>query len=56
MTAIEKWNRLTNPQTVEDYGLSVNLEDLAETKEGREIIAREIAPWLPPSVLQKKED
>ena len=47
MTAIEKWRRLTNPQSVEDYGLSVNLADLAQSDEGREILRREILPWLP---------
>ena len=44
---IERWRRLTDPQTVEDYSLSVNLDDLAQTPEGREIIRREIDPFLP---------
>lgn len=48
MTPVEKWKRLTNPQTIEDYGLSVSLDELAETAEGREILEKEISPWLPP--------
>lgn len=47
MTPVERWRRMTNPQTVEDYGLSVTLEELYETPEGREIIYGEINPSLP---------
>lgn len=46
MDAIEKWRRLTNPTCVADYGLSVTLEELAETPEGREILEKEVAPRM----------
>lgn len=47
MNAVEKWKRMSNPQTVEDYGLSVSLEELAQTEEGRQIIERDVNHWLP---------
>ena len=47
MDAIERWKRLNNPTCVADYGLGVTLEELAETPEGREILAKEVSPWLP---------
>ena len=39
MTAKEKWGRLTNPETVEDYGLLIKEDELLEFNEGRELIA-----------------
>ena len=38
-TAKEKWEHLTNPKTVEDYGLSITETELLEFNEGRELIA-----------------
>jgi len=35
MDALEKLKRLTNPQCVEDYGLSVSLSELMEFDEGK---------------------
>lgn len=47
MDTVTKWLRLTNPQTVEDYSLSVNLDELRQTEEGQEIYEKEILPYLP---------
>lgn len=33
MTPKEKWQRLTNPKTVEDYGLGISLNELMEVPE-----------------------
>ena len=38
MTAQEKWERLTNPKTVEDYGLSMTETELLEFEEGRKVV------------------
>lgn len=37
--AEEKWNRLTNPKSVEDYGLSLTESEMVTFPEGRKIIA-----------------
>ncbi len=47
MNAVEKWKRMTNPKTVEDYGLGITLNELLETEEGKKIFQEEIKPWLP---------
>lgn len=39
MTPEEKWGRLQNPQSVEDYGLSVTVEELESFEAGREVAA-----------------
>jgi len=36
----EKWDRLNNPTCVEDYGLSLSREELAQFPEGHAIINR----------------
>lgn len=38
MTAQEKWERLTNPKTVADYGLSMTETELLEFEEGRKMV------------------
>ncbi len=38
MTAQEKWERLTNPKTLEDYGLSMMETELLEFEEGRKVV------------------
>ena len=43
MTPAEKWQRLSNPQTVEDYGLSMTTEDLRAVPEAQQ----EILSYLP---------
>lgn len=48
MTEAEKWRRMSNPQTVEDWGLGVNIVKLLEEAEGVEIWENEIAPQLFP--------
>jgi hypothetical protein len=35
MTPEEKWKRLTNPQGIEDYGLSMNETELRQVSEAR---------------------
>lgn len=45
--AVETWRRMTNPQTVEDYGLSVAFRDLEKSPEGRDILEREVMPFVP---------
>ena len=47
MNATETWKRLTHPVTVEDWALTVRLDDLNETEEGRRILRKEILPYLP---------
>lgn len=44
---VERWGRLTNPQTVEDYWLCVDTAELLESDEGRRIVEEEIMPYLP---------
>lgn len=44
-TELDRWGRMTNPQCVADYGLSVDLHALA--KEAPDVVAREVAPYLP---------
>jgi len=39
MTPEEKWKRLTNPQTADDYGLSLTETELETFAEGREVLA-----------------
>ena len=39
MAPEEKWKRLTNPQTAEDYGLSLTEAELETFDEGREVLA-----------------
>ena len=36
MTPSEKWERLTNPKTIGDYGISILLSELAEVPEAIE--------------------
>jgi len=43
MTPAEKWQRLTNPQTLEDYGLSMSIEEIEQVPEAVE----EINKYLP---------
>lgn len=35
----EKWERLTNPQTIEDYGLALNERELEKIQEWRALLA-----------------
>ena len=35
----EIWDRMNNPKTVEDYGLSLSLDDLKRIPEGRRVLA-----------------
>ena len=46
MDTREKWERLTNPNTVEDYGLAISLNDLQ--RDAPDLYARDVAPLLPP--------
>lgn len=41
----EKWRRLTGPQTLEDFGLVVNLGRLAV--ESPDLVASEVMPFMP---------
>lgn len=43
----ELWRRLTNPQTVEDYGLSLPLEDLKQCPE----IWEEVSIYVPSRMM-----
>jgi len=47
MDALEKLRRLTNPKTLEDWGLSVSLSDLAESDEGREWVRTFYRDYVP---------
>ena len=38
MTAQEKWERLKNPKTIEDYGLLMSEAELLESEEGRKVV------------------
>lgn len=38
MTPEDKWQRLNNPKTIEDYSLSMNRAELMKIPEGREIV------------------
>lgn len=44
MTPAEKWHRLTHPQTVEDYGLGMSLEEIKQVPEAMV----EVLCYLPP--------
>lgn len=48
MDALEKWKRLTNPTCADDYGLSVTLDELKQTEEGRKILNELINDWSLP--------
>lgn len=39
LTAEEKWGRLTSPETLADYGLTLNASELATFPEGRAVLA-----------------
>ena len=39
MTPREKWDRLNNPKTLEDYGLCLSEEELSTFEAGRKILA-----------------
>lgn len=47
LTETEKWERLTNPHSLKDWQLSVNLNKLAE--ENPELFAQEVCQSLPKS-------
>lgn len=51
---LDKWYRLINPKTVEDWGLSINLGDLA--REEPEVFKTEVAPWLTGQVVTVKRE
>jgi len=40
MTPAEKWERINNPQTVEDYSICMNREELMLIEAGRKIVAQ----------------
>lgn len=44
MTELEKWRRMTNPQCLADYGISVDMGKLAE--EASDVFRSEVEPWL----------
>ena len=44
---LSKWRRLTNPQTVADYGVTVDVNALL--RESPEAYQKEVAPYLPPT-------
>lgn len=50
----EKWKRLTNPKTCEDYGLRIDLKEFS--KECPEIFNEEIAPFLPIETVSKLQE
>ena len=59
MKTIEKLNRLMNPTCVEDWGLTVSLNDLIEdSEEGKEFVAGFLQSFVPvtkwPESLIKK--
>ena len=39
MTPEEKWERLTNPKTIEDYGLRMSENELMQFPEGQRVVA-----------------
>lgn len=43
MTTQEKWDRMTNPQSVEDYGIGIPISELMEVPE----VAEELRKYLP---------
>ena len=45
----DKWARMTNPKTLEDYGICVNLAKLM--MENPELVQKEILPYLPTGAL-----
>jgi hypothetical protein len=49
----DRWKRLKNPQTAEDWGLSVSLEELASLSDGECLIAEELCPYMPSERLQE---
>lgn len=38
MKPVEKWKRLNNPKSIDDYGLSLSGSELKTFPEGREIV------------------
>lgn len=38
MNPQEKWNRLSNPQCLKDYGLSITEEEMVSFPEGKNIV------------------
>ena len=51
----EKFNRLMNPKTVSDYGLSISFDELISFDEGKEFIG-EWFPWLLQTEEEKKQE
>ena len=49
MDALEKLGRLTNPQSLADYGLSVSLSELMEFDEGRTWVQEFCTDYVPPN-------
>lgn len=45
LTPLEKWARLTNPTCVDDYGLSMTLEEVIAVPDAK----REVEAWIPTS-------
>ena len=39
----EKWDRMNNPQCLDDYGIVMNTEELMAIPEGRELL--DDPPW-----------
>ena len=50
MTTKEKWERMKNPQCVDDWGIGISLCELAECEP--EIFAEEVSPYLPPDIVR----
>jgi len=50
-TETEKWRRLTNPKSLEDWGLSVNFDKLME--ENPALVSEEISPFLGANPIKK---
>lgn len=50
----EKWKRLTNPKTCEDYGLCIDIKEFY--KECPEIFNKEVAPFLPIELVSELQE
>lgn len=50
MTPAEKWQRLTNPTCVEDYGLSMSIDEIRQVPEAEAAMKVYLPPISPPDI------
>ncbi len=51
MDTREKWQRMTNPKSIADYGIWIKLDDLAA--DCPDIFLKEVAPLMPADFIDR---